>query len=85
VSEDVQELPMHTAAVTVIVRAPGVDARDAARRVERALRSRLTEPLVDDNRTGLQMPVLDVMETGMAVGNGYLWLTVTSKAEREAL
>jgi hypothetical protein len=83
------ELDWHDVGVVVFMRAPGVDARDAAARAEwalrRAIRANPDASLTDEgqNGTGAAMPVVDVMEVGMAAGNGYLWLYPTVKARRE--
>lgn len=73
----------------VFMRAPGVDARDAAARAEwalrRAIRANPAASLTDEGRngTGAAMPVVDLMEVGMAAGNGYLWTRPTVKTFRE--
>jgi hypothetical protein len=83
------ELDWHDVGVVVFMRAPGVDARDAAARAEwalrRAIRATPDASLTDEGRngTGAAMPVVDLMEVGMAAGNGYLWLRPTPKAARE--
>lgn len=79
----------HDVAVVVIARAPGVDRSDATSRLEAAVRRLLRDagPLIDDTHprasTGETMPVALVMDAGMAVGNGYLWIEPTGKAARE--
>jgi hypothetical protein len=84
-----RELEWHDVAIVVFMRAPGVDARDAANRadwaIRRAIRSTPHAALTDEGRngTGAAMPVVDVMEVGMAAGNGYLWTRPTRKTFRE--
>lgn len=84
------ELEFHDVGIVVFMRAPGVDAGDAADRAAFALRRAVRSSgrdsvLCDDGRngTGAAMPVVDVMEVGMAAGNGYLWVRPTAKAARE--
>jgi hypothetical protein len=80
----------HDVAIVVFMRAPGVDARDAASRAEMALRRAVrqegrasTLPDHGHNGTGQAMPVVDVMEVGAAASNGYLWTRPTRKTFRE--
>lgn len=89
-TESPSELDWYDVGIVVFMRAPGVDALDAAHRAEYALRravrsSGRDSALTDDGRngTGAAMPVVDVIEVGMAAGNGYLWTRPTRKAARE--
>jgi hypothetical protein len=83
------DLEWHDVGVVVFMRAPGVDARDAASRAEwalrRAIRATPDACLTDEGRngTGAMMPVVDVMEVGTAARNGYLWVRPTHLAARE--
>lgn len=86
-------------AVTLFCEAEGVDEMDAAAHATRAIRQALagspiarlplTLPSVVayPGRSGEHVfePVVvhQVMDAGMAAGNGYLWLRPTSKAFRE--
>lgn len=88
------ELEEHRVAVTVFCVAPGVDEVDASLVAEAALRRVLTE--ATGTRVGhecvIEAPfrdfprhvrVVDVMDIGVAAGNGYLWTRPTGKAYRE--
>lgn len=77
-------------ALVVFCEASGADAYDAAYHAQRALtqqlspnhaRPALLNPVSFPN--GVTLPpvvVHDVIEVGMAAGNGYLWTSPTSKA-----
>lgn len=86
------ERQRHRVAVVVFVEAEGADERDAGNGAELAVRQALAGPrlglpaditLKMANRPDEAMTVVDVMEVGMAAGNGYLWTRPTSKAFRE--
>lgn len=84
------DLAKHRVAVTLFATVECVDGRDGGHiltyAVRHALRSALNEaghlPFESHNGTRT-IRVHDVMDTGMAAGNGYLWLEPTSKAFRE--
>lgn len=85
-----EPLEKYQVSVTVFATAPGVDAGDASNRLEFAIRKLLRESndgyvLTDDGRNGTNedMPIHLVMDTGVAAGNGYLWVRPTQKAKRE--
>lgn len=89
---DDADLPVHRVPVTVFTTVRGVDYRDAAHVAEYAVRHALAgAPLTrlpveirfKTNAHDVPVQVEDVMETGMAAGNGYLWVEATSKAYRE--
>jgi hypothetical protein len=82
----------YRSAVVVFVEAKGADERDAGNAAELAVRQALAGPrlglpadiiLKMANRPDEAMTVVDVMEVGLAAGNGYLWTRPTSKAFRE--
>jgi len=95
-------MAVHQVAVTVFCVAEGADYVDAGSHAAMAIRKALSgeqvapmpyalEPVVlypgRANEWSLEPVVVhDVMETGMAAGNGYLWLrpTVKSFPRREA-
>jgi hypothetical protein len=84
-------LDTYEVAVTVFARVPGRDAGDAANRLEAALRYQmrwnadgLCLPEAPRGATGYDIPVHDVMETGVALANGFLWARVTTKAARQS-
>lgn len=86
----VDDLPNeYDVAVVVIAKARGVDAGDAANRVEQAIGRtlRATEPLTLPHRggdvEGATVDVYRVMDAGMALANGYLWAKPSAKARRE--
>jgi hypothetical protein len=87
-----EELPEHRVPVTVFTTVRAVDYADAARVAEVAVRQalsgqRLTRLPVEirfvtrDHDVPVQ--VHGISETGIAAGNGYLWVEPTSKAYRE--
>lgn len=73
-------------AVVVFARAAGADASDAAHRVERAVQDAVGQerplPHRQDTVKGRVVRFINVMEVGMAAGNGYLWTRPTIKAFR---
>lgn len=85
------DMEEHDVAIAVFIRAHGIDKSDAVGRADRAIRRALREIATDAgavldegrNGTGEPMPVLRLMEVGMAARNGYLWLAPTSMAARE--
>lgn len=86
-------------AVVVFCEAPGVDDRDAGTLATIAVRKALgaggrlgpdLEPITvtfyNPDQTIRREPTVqpvDVMEVGLAAGNGYLWTRTTSKSFRE--
>lgn len=86
------DLPEQRVAVTVFATVRAVDTQDAGAIASIAIRHALREASVDPIKAVLACPHRDgdipvrihqVMETGMAAGNGYLWTHTTSKAYRE--
>jgi len=82
----------HRVAVVVFVEAEGIDERDAGSAAMLAVRQALAGPRLGlpadiilrmANRPDEALKVVDVIEVGMAAGNGYLWTRPTSKAFRE--
>lgn len=80
----------HEVAVTVFATVQGVDARDAANRLERAVMNRMlwnghgfTIPATDVPG-GSETHVHQVIEAGAALTNGYLTPMVNNKARRES-
>jgi hypothetical protein len=84
------DLPEHRVAVTVFATVRAVDERDGGSIVEHALRDLIKRCADGDGHLVVYLhgeprpvSVVDVMETGMAAGNGYLWLRPTPKSYRE--
>src|SRR5436309_9023724 len=82
----------HRVAITVFTTAEGVDLGDASaiakRAVWRALAAANTNPdgwtiIAQFSDEPLPVQIHDVIDTGMAAGNGYLWLEPTAKAYHE--
>lgn len=74
---------MTRAAVTVFIETDHEgDARDAAEVFRQALRQNLGDSTyMSHPRMGeITVIIHDVMEAGVAAGNGYLWMEPTSKA-----
>jgi hypothetical protein len=78
----------HRIAVTVFVEAEGVDRLDASHIGALAVRMSLIRQMNANHELSFTdrygrtytVPMHGVMETGMAAGNGYLWVEPTSKA-----
>jgi hypothetical protein len=88
------KLPEHRIAVTVFAIARGVDRLDASDIAEYAIRKTLAEAAevqvgepaditVQHLRGPVTVRIISAMDTGMAIGNGYLWIEPTEKAFRE--
>lgn len=85
------DLEVHDVGIVVFMRAPGVDALDAAHRADAAIRRAINEAVDDDGAlldrgpqgTGAAMPVDKTMEVGTAARNGYLWVRPTRQAARD--
>lgn len=75
------ELTEHDVAVVVFMRAPGVDAGDAADRVEAFLRQNVAKA-PEDAHSGLPMHLLAVRELGNAAGAGFIRLAATGAPAR---
>jgi hypothetical protein len=78
---------LHRVAVTVFVTAEGADEADAEAHAVLAVRRTLSAPgdlPAIETPSGPLLPVRveKVMETGMAMGNRYLWVRPTSEAYR---
>ncbi len=76
---------LHRVAVVVFLEGPGVDARDAADGAVLALRRAIPENFIphthcDPDIGDEKFEVVQIMEAGMALGNGFLWAQPTSKA-----
>jgi hypothetical protein len=78
------ELQEQRVAVTVFVTVRAIDERDAGAIATYAIRDTLGDQQIltvkDDARV---VHIVDVMDTGTAAGNGYLWLRPTAKSYRE--
>lgn len=81
-------------AVTVFAETEAVDSIDAGHLVEHAVEDALRTALGDEGALVVTQPprieppgrkvwLVQVLETGTAIGNGYLWLTPTVRAWRE--
>jgi hypothetical protein len=78
------DLPEQRVAITVFVTVPAIDERDAAAIAEYAIRDTLNDQqIVTVRNEARTVRIVDVMDTGMAAGNGYLWLHPTPKSYRE--
>lgn len=82
------DLEQFVVGVTVFATVPGVDVRDAGRRLEGALQRRMGWSgygftLTDDN-TSSTLPVHAVVEAGLALTEGYLMAVPAAKVTRES-
>jgi hypothetical protein len=83
---DIQGLPRHRVAVVVFAEVEATDACDASYIVEQTLHQLGAYPTaVINTKLRAELPARNVtvhrvMDAGMAVGNGYLWLEPTLKA-----
>lgn len=83
----------HRVGVLVFMNASGVDFADATNVACALIRDKLADGILNplpvtlefERRDGVKFTgeVIQVMEVGMAAGNGYLWTNVTSKSWRE--
>lgn len=90
-----EPLPEQRISITVFATVRGVDAQDAGAIAQVAIRRALLDARPDRERGApfvvvcphrdgdIPVRIHQVMETGMAAGNGYLWTHTTSKAYRE--
>jgi hypothetical protein len=80
-------------AVVVLVDCEGVDERDASNVAQVAVRAAITGDALASMPVEVAIPlrkavdrtvrVIDVMDLGVAAGNGYLWTSPTSRAWRD--
>lgn len=89
------DLERFRVAVTVFAETEAVDSTDAGHLVERAVEDALRAALGNEEALVVTQPprveppgrkvwLVQVLETGTAIGNGYLWVTPTVRAWREA-
>ena len=82
------DLPEHDVAITVFCRTRGVNAADAADGAAALIRLALHEAGDHDDQLRIcrirghraEVDIVEVIETGRAAANGYLWALPTAKS-----